>query len=582
MCVIDTTQIHTTSVFILYFFLFLSFSMNTLPTEIIEGIVKDLEKKDFHSCLTVNKLYYSIFIKHLYEEVVLSTTDKLALFLDSITLYPRSKEAGKYVRNFSTTHEYTLNIDSLQPYTDTDFLDLLLYFPNIKEFTIRPTSSFLQLLIATTKPVLTNVQKFDFSIFHKCRRDVLGACYYKYRLSLTTLSFMWDFYIPPSLTIKELNSYIASFPCLDHLRMDTKLSAMRATFNFTDIFMSCPSLTNLYYRCSTMNLNCAGKTQVFPRFRQLELITSYMTLVDAHHIKNSLPRLKSLNLTIESKPEEEYNIVNTLVQMKDLHNIRIILLEYVNTDTIRNFLYQLNKRFKERRESVINKVIFSRMSRGELTALSTEYDPKRQARIVHASVHKPKEISEIYEVLDQIGGNLNKLVIDGNEYINDCKLEDVNLRCPQLSELKICYFKLVPHVPTPMNRPLTTLIFKRCDIWPSTFREVESSYALLQELYMIDVDLVGENKAIYYVPLSLPSLKLLKIQQYKNRNSKWNMIVIKAVDDVWLKSWRYCSQNNVVITCEDREIIHNLEPLENDPLFVFICGSVEDVVLEAD
>ncbi|KAI8976561.1 hypothetical protein BDB01DRAFT_853197 [Pilobolus umbonatus] len=75
--------------------------MTPLPTEVVECIVKRLERKDILECSNANTQFYSISMKYLYAEIDIESEANLNLFLNSLARYPRCKEAGTYSDAFS-------------------------------------------------------------------------------------------------------------------------------------------------------------------------------------------------------------------------------------------------------------------------------------------------------------------------------------------------------------------------------------------------------------------------------------------------------------------------------------------------
>ncbi|KAI8972967.1 hypothetical protein BDB01DRAFT_808804 [Pilobolus umbonatus] len=559
--------------------------MDTLPSEIIDQIVKNLDQKSLFTCLTLNKKCYFIFLMHLYKEIHFSNNkEKLTIFIYCLHHYPRTKKAGEYVQILSTDHSIEFN--QLNP--DIDSLDTLMHFPNIKELTMKPSNKLVRALADTRRPVLTKIKLFKFECSYSINKKALSHCLYRYRSSLTNISITSDFSIPLNPII-DVKSYIASFPCLVNLSINVKESEMGNTFILTDIFKAFPLITNLYYRCLTMNLNPFDplKVQTFLNVRKLEIDTSYIAPDDACHIKNSFPQLKELKLILQEsqkKTEDEYKVIDILTQMKVLGKIHIRSRIALNMNTVINFMNQLNERSKDENESVYNKVEFYRSWYNHSDTLITEYHPYR--RLGSRSIYMKLRLEQprAHHILDQIGGNLNTLEIHTSADDFEWRLEDINQRCPRISELILGYIELIASVKIPItNNHLTKLTLDQCYLNRFTFAEIVSSYPFLQELHLLSnyLNSSEDGNVIKYVELPIKSLRLMRLKTASFSEERCNLMVIKVVNDVWVKSWTYNTISKAVTISEDSLTIFNIKPLKENPLTVFNCSSIQDVIFDS-
>ncbi|KAI8972973.1 hypothetical protein BDB01DRAFT_854352 [Pilobolus umbonatus] len=326
-----------------------------------------------------------------------------------------------------------------------------------------------------------------------------------------------------------------------------------------------------------------ARIPTFPQFKDLDIDISEMTLEDAHFIKTSFPQLQKLTLTIQENVEDKYNIIDALIQPTLPDNLTIYCSELSNIDIIVNFVYQLNKRFKKENVSVVNKIAYNKSEYDNLTVLSTEYDPKSCLRIITTTVHYPYRLFKNFQLLEQIGGNLNKLQISDDGYNSVWDLEDINQQCPVLSELVFHSLELVPYSGKPkINKNLTKLTMTKCDIYQNTFKRVELSYPMLEELHLKGNKLVGidEQAIVCHVHLKLNKLKLIRIYLEDPQTSYLNMVVVKAVDDTWVKLWSYCNEKKKMVVTEKKSAIHEIKLVKEGLLYVLISNTVEDVSFE--
>ncbi|KAI8976488.1 hypothetical protein BDB01DRAFT_803083 [Pilobolus umbonatus] len=546
--------------------------MNTLPSEIIELILHYLKHKDILTCLTVNRYFYSICIKHLYTEVHLNSEVSLSLFLNSIALFPQSQEAAKHVR-LITTHPMVMSdkliIQSNKP---IDFLNSLTYLPNIRHLSISPTEDLTQALADTDKPILTKLENLSVYQFNNTIGYRLPDCYYRYRSSITTLKIYDTFLLITQFTAEQLVSYAASFPCLRHLVLNIKRPRMRRILNLADILKACPALVHFSYIGRSMNLRPLDPAQKF-FIKKLRLGFIYMTVKDTQYIRDSLPQLKRLSLVLKSTTDDRSDIVGTVLQIKSLDTIRCTLPSARDMDTAARFFSEINSRSKQRNEIVINEANLNVKASQSLPLLYTAYHPDRGLRTANISIDFTKKSLGMFPVLTKLGQYLNKVDINGSNTAID--LECISRRCPVLSYLVLQHLSIIPHVGRlTVNNCLTNLTINSCSTKVSALKELTECYPKLKHLCFSDINIMGDDKnEIHYFHLNITSLK---IKPSLFSGPVWGMMVIKAVDDVWVKSWLYNGGHQQEIIAEDIQT-SSIKPIVDNPLYVFISNNVEDV-----
>ncbi|KAI8972969.1 hypothetical protein BDB01DRAFT_839147 [Pilobolus umbonatus] len=550
--------------------------------------VNYLEREDYHNCLTVNKQYYSIFIKCLYENVCLFQDSQLKLFLDSLMLHSRCQEAGKYVRMFSTNGNYGFDNNALTSNAKADPLQYLMHLPNIEELTIEPAVEHIKALTDTKEPILLKLKILKLDPWYGDFIKLMVGCYYRYRASLTTIKIN-----RPEFTAEEMVAYLTAFPFMRYLDIEINDTTVDNYLDYTDILKALPNLIDLNYRYKPMKSKRVDPVRIQKYFLQnLELKIKHMSLEEAQFIKDSFPALKILKLCVGSSlVRGGFDIVDTLLQVKSLEKMDIELLGNLNVETVANFVHQANNRHLEAKESVLNaaEIYFDCSEEDrffghwiyETTWISTEYDGHR--RLITTRIYPLRGSSKSLEILDQIGGYLNKLEMGGDEDMM-WEFSRINQQCPTLSKLELSGFNLVSYnSPIITNSHLTDLTIKLCKINVSTIKDIPTCYPALKRLYFLWNTIIGNDEddndnhaenEIHYIHMNVQSLI---IRQYNPQNA-W--IIIKAVDGVWVKSWMYCSKNKRMVISEDREKIKDIKPSKDSSLYVFISNIIINVTLE--
>ncbi|KAI8976476.1 hypothetical protein BDB01DRAFT_803009 [Pilobolus umbonatus] len=497
--------------------------------------------------------------------------------MDAFACSPRMKEAGKYVQKFSSISEGTFNDYTLE-YREEEFLDILVHLPNIEEFTICPTYSLLELLTETTKPIFPNVKVLNLNVMRVHHLVNLMDCFYRFRSTLTTISNYYADYLPYDASSNKLVTYFGAFPQLSSITIGSFDNPVPDNLIFTDILEVCPVLTHLKFVCSAININdlCAQKS--FPQLKHLELGTDQLSLDTARSLNNFCPQLKSLKLKVSNVDQQ--GMADILSQTKSIDKLVITSTEYSNLDIINDFVRVQNNRSKERHESVINIAIFGSISiRTPSLKLSAEYNPHTNIKTitVHVVVYRVFDLRYL-SFLEIVGSTLNKLECHSCEL----DLQRINQECPLLSEL-VLRSQIVTTKTSEqpvINKHLTRVTID--DIYPtySKFKEIVECCPNIQHLYLSNFNepdkeiAVMDQDGVYYIEIPVTSLK---INISKEGHGEKNIAVVKALDGVWIKSWRYCSQIRGMVVTEDPLTISDIGPSMASPLYVLICNSVKHV-----
>ncbi|KAI8976478.1 hypothetical protein BDB01DRAFT_347997 [Pilobolus umbonatus] len=552
--------------------------MNTLPTEIIDCLSKFLEKKDIINCLTVNKHCYSIFIKYIYKEISIGWTHTLDQFMDAFACSPRMKEAGKYVQKFSSISEGTFDDYTLE-YREEEFLDILVHLPNIEEFTICPTYSLLELLTKTTKPIFPNIKILNLNVMRSFYLTYLMDCFYRFRSTLTTISNYYADYLPCDASSDKLVTYFGAFPRLNSITIGSLgINSVPDDMIFTDLLEVCPVLTHLVFVCPAININdlCAQKS--FPQLKHLELDTCQLNFDTARSLKNVCPQLKSLRLKLGDVDQQSLADILSWTKSIDKLVINSTKSNYMNI--IDDFVRVQKKRSEDRHESVINIASFGSPSDRKYSfELSADYNPHTNIKTIKLQVARlGLFVFKYYPILERIGSTLNKLEIS----VHGFELQHINQECPLLSELVLRSLTATTKTSEQpvINKHLTRVTID--DIYPtySKFKEIVECCPNIQHLYLSNFNepdkeiAVMDQDVVYYIEIPVTSLK---INISKEGHGEQNIAVVKALDGVWIKSWRYCSQIRGMVVTEDPLTISDIGPSMASPLYVLICNSVKHV-----
>ncbi|KAI8985473.1 hypothetical protein BDB01DRAFT_850048 [Pilobolus umbonatus] len=121
-----------------------------------------------------------------------------------------------------------------------------------------------------------------------------------------------------------------------------------------------------------------------------------------------------------------------------------------------------------------------------------------------------------------------------------------------------------------VNGCLTNLTIESSSIQISMLQKIAICYPKLNNLCFKTNNILTDDEnnnddRVHYIPMNTTSFD---IKQSSYHAPKWSTMVIKAVGDIWVKSWSYCEINRKTIISDD---IHttDIKPLANTPLYVF-------------
>ncbi|KAI8985348.1 hypothetical protein BDB01DRAFT_81424 [Pilobolus umbonatus] len=211
-----------------------------LPFEIITPITHLLDTKDYHTCLTINQLWYSVFIKFVSERVKISCTHHLETFLTLITRSSRSMRASKYIKYLDLHLMSTEDKDRYNTIIRSYLLNALIHCPNLETLSVISTDATIQTIMNPNMPRLTRLKYLKFSMVNH-EYNLMG-CYYKFRSSLTHLTLHTLAVSQRDYDEGTILSYLGSFPCL--VSLDINLDQ---NLTIADVLKHCSTLTHLHY-----------------------------------------------------------------------------------------------------------------------------------------------------------------------------------------------------------------------------------------------------------------------------------------------------------------------------------------------
>ncbi|KAI8974481.1 hypothetical protein BDB01DRAFT_806739 [Pilobolus umbonatus] len=436
--------------------------MERFPFHLFDMIIMLLELDDVFNCLSVNKAWYATFTPYAYEVVITQDIRKIEQFMESMTLYPRCRDAGKYIK--------TLYLDDAEhskkrfsEAAEKHLVNVLSNCPNIERLELKHTKATFQAILDPRVPPFPRLRRLNIVLgFDRryCRHRYLKKCYLKFRSSLECTSLCG--LNRNQVKANNIRPFIVLFP---HLR---ELDLTDCTFLTLDkILIDCPSLTSITINGS---LSIPDDAQIsshkHPLIKDLCLNCS-VALKDIEYITRRFPCLKSLWLeSISNRHMDE--LIEILVE-KDYSELQLGL----NPTS----LLQLYKR--EQFYKCANIMIFENSNIFDNTNISEHYchilaDPKAGRKT--ATYRLNETIITFGQRLRDIGQFLNSLQLKFNP-LREINLEDIIRSCPVLSVLVLSGCSPIKfNKGTEPHNNLTTLEVRNIRPTDLSFRSIESAF----------------------------------------------------------------------------------------------------------
>ncbi|KAI8972933.1 hypothetical protein BDB01DRAFT_839116 [Pilobolus umbonatus] len=529
-------------------------AMEHLPYEIIEQITLLLSTKDHLNCLTVNKFWYSIFIRLVYKRVVFWTRSKLELFLQSITSYPRSAEGGNYIRQFEM---------SLLKHTE-------------KCLVVFSESDILKVL---TNPVTPKKLK-NICFASGFTLDTIDSeamdCLYHFRSTLTCLRLDKASHALSEHTLLSLVSYLTEFRCLEKLQIDLTDTPFGNSSMLDLILHHCPKLTRVHFESNTLNCPANTSIQSYPNIKKLLIRVDMMHLNDAYYLRDNLTQLKKFKLVIKRSIHNEEKVLNALMNIRSLDRFKMKMPFTLSKYAFDEFWKHaaLPSQFLQERDT--NKAVFtvlnSSKSLSDLLFVKCPITGRRKssAMMIMSTQTKPS----CQEYLEENGWLFNQLDIRNDMNQSNISLENINRLCPVLSRLVMREIDLTaPSSMIAPNNNLLSLMLDQCEL--STFRNIETAYPNLQNLKLESADFRSGSAENTTFQLPDTGLIYLEINKVKMMGLMCNVAIITEIDGVVIRSWHYNRRSNKTIVLESEST--EIQQLPNQPFLILRSSTLKTV-----
>ncbi|KAI8972111.1 hypothetical protein BDB01DRAFT_811436 [Pilobolus umbonatus] len=554
--------------------------MEYLPYEIIESIVHLLVSKDFFQCITVNKFWYTLFIKYLYTSIEFKNEHRINLFLNSLQLYSRSMDAGSYVRHLDLS---TLKSENIVHATNgSHILSALVYCPNIEQLTLYPKPYIIESILDTNMPDMNRLKKIIFTsvYYHSKMNNRIMECYYKYRLSITCLLLDKMVNILSERTPNSLILYLTSFSRLE--RLNIALPLISNTSMFHTILTQCPQLTSLQYKCERIVVPTDGEPFIckYPLMRDLILNVNAFCLDDAHYIERRFIRLKCLKIYIKNKLHNEVDVVQALGTINTLDYFTIKVFHPLHVSTLDVFWKQAV--ISPAQNQTTNKAAFlQNMYDTPSTRLSFVRCPMTGIKRTSSEIIIREDIGSQYETyLESMGAYLAELETRDLNFPSVVNLEVINRLCPQLFNLLITSSRItIPNHLIKPSKHLTTLTLSYCKMSNESFRDIELAYPGLLKLKLapaiFEVNHVTDQ--IHGFQLPETGLETLIYEKCMFSYSKMNVIIVREIEGIPARSWYYNQQSKQLEVSENEDIVSQMKRLSVTPLILLRSSTLQDV-----
>ncbi|KAI8980364.1 hypothetical protein BDB01DRAFT_836893 [Pilobolus umbonatus] len=539
--------------------------MDSLPEEILQLVIEDFDKREYRRCLTVNKKWYSVFIKLLYAKIKIDDANQLRLFINSLSLYPGYARIKYFIREldmFSLDkeeqyrgedicyfREMNTSMDSNQNAPGHNHEPRLPNFYSSREIIIRSEDDLFS-FEEVMPPIYNDLHHFridDPYIYNdECTEFI------KTLSTMTNLNRL-VFCHYPQLRKEQLHSYSTN---LDDLKQTT----------FYQILSLCSSLTSLKYTCVTLCSNSCSKlsNQQFPKIKQLELVVKRFYLNDSIYIKNIFTELTELTLRIEALPNTNTHTFDALMKMKTLATLRIIPGKNIEVTYMHFLLW------------------WSSMSSESIPEKNITYgatfitDDSFPAEIVIQNFpeSKSREVTYMY-IMRQIF-HLNHPI----GFLPTIKkdLSKLDIYGPSGDTLKRFSHSLLHKFEKILSTPMENLRSVSIDkyiVKESTFKSLEVMFPKLQSINLSKVqfkisDTDSSSTEIWLPNKNLECLKLIAMQQ--------KVVVTREDRGSPVLSWYYCDKTEKTVEVEGYGIASTIKQLQsNQHLIILKSNTLEHV-----
>ncbi|KAI8976528.1 hypothetical protein BDB01DRAFT_803265 [Pilobolus umbonatus] len=548
--------------------------MNRFPCEIIELILKHLDEDHQHACLTVNKTWYAAAIKLVYKTIDIRPTNVLKRFLKALIHNPRSIEAGRYIKEFYIFTYLESYSDEIRAY----FIKAMLNCPNIEYIHISCAVENVKVLLDTKMPQLPNLKQIEFLYDHSHSPiDQILQCYYKYRSSLTELNIQST---ATSISPDKIGSYITSFPCLTHLTYSAPYKKKHLDFTsiLDTVLSQCPKLKSINLHCISIRLPYNDRvTSTYRQVEYLNLSAYQSTSHTTEYIQKRFPCINSVTLASENQTNEYTTMVNHLIQIKSLVNLRINIIGTVQSNTLARFSTLSHPHPRSSKKTEHHATIDLTLDRHASSVFTV-----RECGDIYRSdynIHCTQDQLESY--LDSIGHCLDGLYITHDKETPNRDIWTYPNLCSALTTFNARQGDLTLPYPPLIHPHLTTLYLHDCLFDLAALQAIDAICPHLQHLVISAPTIQYESVKSNIYPIPLPRRLLsFSLEEDIDKWTELNWMVLKEVKDVPVCAWHICKHTLSVVMSEGDTMLSYIHQLSTVPLFLLISSTVTKVVLK--
>ncbi|KAI8972941.1 hypothetical protein BDB01DRAFT_839120 [Pilobolus umbonatus] len=496
---------------------------------------KQLSKDHYYSYLTVNKCWYSLFDKLIYNTIEPCSTYKLVLFLEALILYPKCMESGRYVKQLDMSYLLSASMFKIHSTKAIDFRDALAYCPNIVELKVNATKDIMEAILHPKMPILSQLRYLIFKNTSDYTPVYIMDCYYKYRSSLVYLNLDDWFHVWRQYRFSSLINFLAEFPNLEGLRIRLPFLSLERLTVLDTLTDQCPHLNYITYKASSLNLPYPNNRPLIecPFLTHLELHLTRLSIRDVHYIKDKFTQLRQLSLIICTSQCEKKQVVDLLMEINTLTKLDIFICGSENRDYAESFWNQSSESHPLTNKRNVH-----------------EYDED----LVHLSFIKPstKHTHPKYPLPTQLSLS--------HYHITNTSTSMIPINHQSTLSFEKCIFSVEEQkIPIPI------------------FRDIEQAYPKTQSLYLHYPVFINIQSTI-----QLPETGLTYFLFKKKSSSfpKWNIMIQREVNKTPVYSWHWCFESKKMVESSGEEEIMKLKRSFVKPVLLFVSSTIEQGVIE--
>ncbi|KAI8972949.1 hypothetical protein BDB01DRAFT_808748 [Pilobolus umbonatus] len=405
-------------------------------------------------------------------------------------------------------------------------------------------------------------------------------CYHRFKFTLTGLKFRAPGEYP-NYTAISLTNYFGSFTQLASLYVTISKKAFKKVPMFDRILKKCPKLIHIHYDGVSLNSPAIDRSKDQQSFimEELSLWVDHFYMKDVQYIRSKFKCLKKLSLHIRGKVQDEWEVLKELSEIESTQEVETSI-DMVGMDSVILFW---NQTLSSSKGITGNKAYFTVSAEEDNDVLiSYKKNPVTGITNIETEVFCPGDKKLLYiDYLEKIGLHLDELHFTDCDTGIQVNLEIINRLCPSLTKLKFEGDKLITNKGTPVpNLNLITFEIEGCTFGNSTVKAIETIYPSLKTLQLKSVHFSFKpNKSkINYISLPKGLLKIETSAKFYQRVIG-QVMVLKEVDSLPVRSWHLCSVTKKIIITDGEEIGSVIKKLATEQLLILKSSTLEKVHL---